>query len=250
MRISKRYRTSARAWLSLLDDAMENLETTSTDRQIVRHSGKPPLRAPEKPPEAEIVLEALDRELDFYRKRAGQVFFLSLLVEVLILAGKEKVEVPETWQSTKPLIHSLLFIAVAAIGIALGREYRSRIRMLKDSRVEILERLGYSAVYPSESDQGLSEIQVLYAALVFLSSGGVIVVWLIQRGAIGIPSAEFIYFFWFFVIAGGFGILSLAVRPFCWLYRAFTSRLAQLRKYTRTQARKILDRTLYRASRP
>lgn len=209
---------------------MKNLEKTSSDRQMARHSAKPPLGAPEKAPEAEIILEALDRELDFYRKRAGQVFFLSLLVEVLILAGKERVQVPETWQSTKPLVHSLLFIAVAAIGIALGREYRNRIRMLKDSRVEILERLGYSAVYPSELDQGLSEIQVLYAALVFLSSGGVVIVWLMQLGAIAFPSREFSYFFWFFIIGGSFGIVSSAVKPFCWLYRIVRSKLSQVRK--------------------
>ena len=226
---------------------MKTPEKTSSDRQMVRHSAKPPLGAPEKLTEAEIVLEALDRELDFYRKRAGQVFFLSLLVEVLILAGKERVQIPETWQSSKPLIHSLFFIAVAAIGIALGREYRSRIRMLKDSRVEILERLGYSAVYPSELDQGLSEIQVLYAALVFLSSGGIILVWLIQLGAIGIPSREFNYFFWFFTIAGGLGIVSLGIKPLWRLYPVIKSKLNNVRKHTGTHAKKILS-TLHRAS--
>ena len=227
---------------------MKNLEKTS-DRQLKRHSAKSPLGAPEKLPEAQIVLEALDRELDFYRKRAGQVFFLSLLVEVLILAGKEKVQVPETWQSSKPLIHSLLFIAVAAIGIALGREYRNRIRMLKDSRVEILERLGYSAVYPTELDQGLSEIQVLYAALVFLSSGGIILVWLMQLGAVDTPSSEFKYFFWFFTIAGSLGIVSLAVKPVCGLYRVVKCKLSQVIKQTGTHASRILGRTLHRASR-
>lgn len=143
------------------------------------YTRKPELRAPPTLTESSAVLRGLDREIAFYRKRAGEVFFFGLLVEVLILAGKEKIFFVETIPTLAGLVvYSLLFIAVAAVGIALGAEYRRRIRILKDSRAKVLQKLGFEFVYPSATDQGLSEIQVLYVVLVLLSSGGIILVWL------------------------------------------------------------------------
>jgi len=149
---------------------------------------KPDLRAPRTLTESSAVLRALDREIAFYRKRSGQVFFFGLLVEVLIIAGKETIvfveQIPNLAGPEKiptlagRVVYSILFIAVAAVGIALGAEYRRRIRILKDSRAKVLQELGFEFVYPSASDQGLSEIQVLYVVLVLLSSGGIILVWL------------------------------------------------------------------------
>lgn len=122
------------------------------------------------------VLEALDRELDFYRKRAGQVFFFGLLVEGLILAGKEQVLLGNRWPWVRPITYTLMFIAVAAIGTTLGSEYRARIHTLKDSRLRLLKDLKHHNVYPA--DRRISEIKVMYVVLWFLSSVGVILVWL------------------------------------------------------------------------
>lgn len=186
--------------------------------QAVRHSRKAKLHAPDNLEEADTVLQALDREVDFYRKRAGQIFFFSLLVEVLILAGREKVLLPETWPLMQAFTYSVLFIAVAAIGIALGSEYRRRIRILKDSRMEILEMKKYLNVYPSEHEQGLSEIQVLYVVLVFLSSGGIILVWLNKLGISG--GLTFWIVFGSFITLGIVGIVYSAVNVMRWLFRA------------------------------
>lgn len=124
-------------------------------------------------------LEAIDREIGFYRRRAGQVFFFGLLVEAFILAGKEQIKTPETWTWQRPYLLSLFYFAVAAVGIALGSEYRRRIRYLKDQRQELLKPQGYEKIYPDvRSDQVISEIQVLYVILVFLSSAGILVAWL------------------------------------------------------------------------
>lgn len=129
---------------------------------------------------AESLLEALDREIDFYRKRAGQVFFFGLLVEVLILAGKERVLLGSKWPLVRPVTYSLLFIAVAAIGIILGREYRKRIHTLKSSRSGLLRELKYQDQYPK--NRTVSEIRVMYIVLLFLSSIGIILVWLTFAG--------------------------------------------------------------------
>ena len=83
------------------------------------------------------ILEAIDREIAFYRRRAGQVFFLGLTVEVLILAGRERIVVPAAWPWIQPLSYGVLFIAVAAVGILLGREYRGRIHVLKRERKKL-----------------------------------------------------------------------------------------------------------------
>jgi hypothetical protein len=52
----------------------------------------------------EHILEAIDREIAFYRRRAGQVFFLGLTVEVLILTGREKMVVPAAWPWIRPYL--------------------------------------------------------------------------------------------------------------------------------------------------
>lgn len=119
-------------------------------------------------------VESLDREIAFYRKRAGQVFFLGLLVEGLILAGREKIVVPKTPLWMKPLTYGIFFIAVAVIGSLLGSEYRKRIHHLKEKRIRLDAD---HEIYPKTGGIVLSEIQVLYLVLIFLSSCGSMIVW-------------------------------------------------------------------------
>jgi hypothetical protein len=127
---------------------------------------------------ASLILEAIDREIAFYRRRAGQVFSIGLFVEGLILVGREKIVVLATWPWIQPLVYGIFFIAVAAIGIALGSEYLERIHILKDKRTEIVTKIGHPNIYPQTGGVHLSEIQVLYIVLIFLSSSGLILVWL------------------------------------------------------------------------
>jgi len=194
-------------------------EAGAINQSKSRHSGKAELQAPSDQKEAATILQAMDREIDFYRKRSGQVFFFSLLVEVLILAGREKILLPERWPLLQPIVYSILFIAVAAIGIALGAEYRGRIRILKDSRLDLLEKLSYQHIYPTEIDQGLSEIQVLYVVLIFMSSGGLMLVWLNALGIKENPSFGFWATFTIFMAAGIAGMLYSIYRVARWLRR-------------------------------
>lgn len=41
-----------------------------------------------------MLIESVDKEIAFYRKRAGQVFFIALPLEVLIVAGEGLVNYP------------------------------------------------------------------------------------------------------------------------------------------------------------
>ncbi|MFZ5449351.1 MAG: hypothetical protein ACOZFS_12005 [Thermodesulfobacteriota bacterium] len=128
----------------------------------------------------EHVLQAIDRELSFYRRRAGQVFFLGLLLEVLILAGKEQIAIKIPWVGIRPFVYSIFFIAVAFIGIALGYEYRNRIHILKEARNRIIIRykLDDIDIYPKTGGIIISEIVMLYVVLSSLSTCGIIIVWL------------------------------------------------------------------------
>lgn len=127
--------------------------------------------------ELQTMLESVDRELAFYRRRAGQVFFFGLLVEAAILTGRESITTPKTWTWQQACLETFLFIAVAAAGIALGSEYRRRIHHLKKHRVTVAPQR-YRQVYPKTSDRKISEIQVLYVMLVCLSSAGIFIAWL------------------------------------------------------------------------
>lgn len=167
--------------------------------------------------DASSVLEAIDRELAFYRRRAGQVFFMGLLVEVLILAGREKVVVPATWPWVQPFAYGILFAVVAVIGMALGLEYRRRIHDLKESRTNILKRLDYKDIYPPTGGHRLSEIQVLYVVLIFLSSSGLILVWLNSLQTDNAFSWTFWLLFWPFVITGVSGVCYALWKVVRWL---------------------------------
>ena len=130
------------------------------------------------PIEVHSVLESVDREIAFDRRRAGQVFFFGLLVEGLILTGHEGIRTPPAWSWQQAGLETLLFVAVAAMGIALGSEYRRRIHHLKSQRDAMLAKSGHEHVFPQKMDQRISEIQVLYVMLVFLSSAGIFIAWL------------------------------------------------------------------------
>lgn len=143
---------------------------------------KEPLEAPLSTNHTPELLKSVNAEIDFNRRRAGQVFFFGLLFEILILAGRdiENVQIPHSEPWMAPLIYTIFFAAVAGVGIALGTEYRRRIRYLKQTRLELVNHLKYDNVYPTDDTQNASEIQVLYVVLTFLSSCGCIFVWLIS----------------------------------------------------------------------
>ena len=140
---------------------------------MYRHSRKEAMTITEELQISKSVLESLDREIAFYRRRSGQVFFFSLLIEVLILTGREKVVLPATWALESCIVYTTFFVIVAAVGIFLGIEYHNRIHILRDSRDELVRHTGYSNVYPSATDQRISEIQVLCFVYIFLSSAGI-----------------------------------------------------------------------------
>jgi hypothetical protein len=133
------------------------------------------------------VLESIDRELDFYRKRAGQVFFFGLLAEILILAGKERILLGDRWPALRPALYTLMFGLVAYTGYRLGNEYKVRIHTLKHSRRNLLEDQNYKTEYPIGRD--LSEIKFINFILVSLSIIGSILVWLtyVSRGYESLP---------------------------------------------------------------
>ncbi len=173
-------------------------------------------------------LEATDREIDFYRRRAGQVFFLSLTAEILILAGRERIVVPRAWPWIQPLSYGVLFLAVAAFGILLGREYRSRIHVLKSQRKK---RADFDA--PS-GGLTLSEIEMLYVVLVFLSSSGLVLVWLnaltSEDGRSWVASSRSTTFWALlisFVSLGAGGIVWVSWKTLLWLLKALKSNPTQ-----------------------
>jgi hypothetical protein len=162
------------------------------------------------------LLEAVDRELAFYRRRAGQVFFLGLLVEALILAGQRKLQTPVSLPWLPEAVYVLLFIAVAAAGIALGSEYRKRIHILKAARDEIISYdFGKKDIYSKIGGINLSDIGMLYVVLVFLSSGGLILVCL----PIIYKNPYPCWFWWFilpFLVLGILGILWAIIKFTFW----------------------------------
>jgi len=121
-----------------------------------------------------MILDSIDREIDFLRKRSGYIYFFLFLVEGLFLVGDRKLVFPIEWDLISRVVNSILFAAIGFIGRYLGVEYRDRIHQLKDNRKKVLENCGYKDVYP-HSKKKRSEIKTLYWLLFFLSGAGVLI---------------------------------------------------------------------------
>lgn len=132
---------------------------------------------PDSLDQAGAVLEALDRELGFFRRRAGQVLFYGMLAEALILGGGHALRYTEMWNWQSFVVNVVFFAAIAGVGIVLGSEYRARIHRLKDSRAKLVSHLGCHHLFPSPDQRLVSEIQVLYVILTLMSSIGIIFTW-------------------------------------------------------------------------
>lgn len=124
------------------------------------------------------MLESIDREISFYRRRSGQVLFVGISFEIAILVGQQQIPVHAVWKWLAPLTVTYLFYAVAATGVVLGSEYRRRIRFMKKSRAEVASGIEVTKPFPSDKDQSISEIQVLYVILISSSVFGGFVTWL------------------------------------------------------------------------
>jgi hypothetical protein len=121
------------------------------------------------------VLEGIDREISFYRKRAGQIYFFGFLVEGLFLVGEQKLVFPKNLSGWSSYANAILFLLIGAIGFYLGREYRTRIHTLRESRISLLEAFGYIDFYSHPKDKGMSEIKTLYRLLMTLSIVGAVI---------------------------------------------------------------------------
>ena len=157
-------------------DMDEKKLNSKAKKDKFRHTEKTPLVATNRENEnLKTLLEFIDREISFYRKRAGQIYFLGFLIEGLILVGEQKVSIPNLSEVFTIVLHILLFIAIGSIGRYLGLEYRNRVHILKDSRLEILVYFGYKNVFPTPLDKVRSEIKTLYTLLISLSVAGVLI---------------------------------------------------------------------------
>jgi len=136
-----------------------------------------------------MILESIEREIDFLRKRSGHIYFFLFLVEGLFLVGDRKLVFPKGWDLFSRIINSILFLAIGFIGYYLGEEYRDRIHQLKSNRKRLLENRGYPDVYPKPREETSllekkrfnfhkrtrSEIKTLYFLLLFLSLAGILI---------------------------------------------------------------------------
>jgi hypothetical protein len=155
------------------------------------------------------ILATIDRELAFFRKRAGQVFFIGLSLEVVIAAGQHRIQLPPQPEWLTPAVVSLLFIAVAAAGIILGSEYRRRIRFLKRKRETLVIESILSNPFPPVDIQVVSEIHVLYLVLAFTSTTGALSAWVYA-----FPQSTTLRWI-LIVVSSGFIVYALTRASFC-----------------------------------
>lgn len=126
--------------------------------------------------ESQHVLESIDRELAFYRKRVGEVIFFALAVDVAIVTGDKTLPIAESYPLVAAVAMSLLFLVVALAAFVLGREYSERIHHLKNTRIDLVKE-GYGDVFPQRGRRHVSEIGTLVLLVSILSIAGIFLAW-------------------------------------------------------------------------
>lgn len=123
------------------------------------------------------VIESIDRELSHYRKRVGQIFFFGMILEVLILGGKEKILLGGVGEIQTAIIYTTLFVLIPIIVVLFGHEYLNRIKMLKENRSSFLEPFNLGNTFPISGHHGINEIHTMSGVLISLSLAGICIFW-------------------------------------------------------------------------
>ena len=127
------------------------------------------------PSDTQWQIEALDREIAHYRKRAGQIYFFGFLLEVMILGGKESIQLGDIGNLYIAIIYTILFLSILAAAYYFGDVYWARISNLKKNRSTVLTDAKLTDMYQGETK---NEIKSLSWLLLCLSLAGIVIIWL------------------------------------------------------------------------
>lgn len=92
------------------------------------------------------VLQHIQAELLFYRKRYLSIHYFSLLIQVLLISGKATILIKGIFVTN--LMYLFVFISVVILNVCFSNSYAERIHKIREIRCEILNNAGYCNVLP------------------------------------------------------------------------------------------------------
>jgi hypothetical protein len=82
------------------------------------------------------LLNAISKELEFYRKRQLSIHYFSLLSQVLVITGEQHITVKNQVIANRAYI--LFFIGIFIFNLGFSKSYAERIHTLRDKRAELI----------------------------------------------------------------------------------------------------------------
>lgn len=92
----------------------------------------------EKELKPKAILESMDRDLDYYRKRLFNVFYAVITMQVILVTGSQAIKVDNP--SLKNIVYILIFILLTVFVYLFRKEYVQRIYHLRDERRDICRK--------------------------------------------------------------------------------------------------------------
>lgn len=92
------------------------------------------------------VLNSLEKELDFYRKKMDWIISNSLILNATIITGKLTIQTNSVIISK--VLYIFLLIIILAFSIILSLQYSNRIFILRNNRQKLLNEFGFEELFP------------------------------------------------------------------------------------------------------
>ena len=123
------------------------------------------------------VIESIDRELDFYRKRVFTVYSSIVTLQVLLITGQQviKLFVP-LWTN---IAYSVVFVLLVIFVALFNASYKQRIYDLRHAKINLCNKAGYQGVFPEPGGSHSPSPSKLYVSTIALISAlGLTIIWL------------------------------------------------------------------------
>lgn len=127
------------------------------------------------------VLEAIDREIAFYRSRLDWLFTYTLAAQILTVTGQQTISLKEPVLGK--IIYTGFFAIIGFLSTLLRNSYRCRVYRIRQRRNELLKKSSYENIYHEpgggmeEGKHSLSPSLIYLICVWTLSVTGIAIIW-------------------------------------------------------------------------
>ena len=110
------------------------------------------------------VLDAISKELEFYRSRQLSVHYFSIVSILLAISGQQSISIHN--QLIASFAYTSFFILVPIMNYLISRSYQERIHYLREIRADLFENEDYPNPFPKHNQFKMVSPNILYVVIV------------------------------------------------------------------------------------